>query len=90
MAKYGTIKYNAAKYGSYAVLRTSIQLKELFKIDNIINRVIHIIGPHRFRIKSGNGLYTYSQVIPIQGQVNKLRIRSSDGTYTICERKTLN
>lgn len=90
MAKYGTIKFNTAKYGSYAVLRSSIQLKDHFKVTHIINRVINIPGARKFRIKSENGLYTKGQVIQIPGNINKLRIKTAGGSYIICERKTLN
>jgi uncharacterized protein YegP (UPF0339 family) len=90
MAKYGTFKYKLAKYGSYAVLRTSIQLKNNYKLNSLLNMVLQIEGRHRFRISANNGPALCSNTVAIPGQISKFRIKSDkDNKYIICERKIL-
>lgn len=90
MAKYGTFKYKLAKYGSYAVLRTSIELRNNLKMNSLLNKVLTIQGRHRFRISANNGPTVCSNTVAVQGQFSKFRIKTnSSEKYIICERKIL-
>lgn len=90
MAKYGTFKYKQAKYGFWSVSSSKFKFLRRYRIGTVITETVELSGQQRLRIKSNNdGSYLVSNVVPIVGEINKIRIRTDTGSFLISERVKL-
>ncbi len=87
MSKYNTFKYKQSKYGFWTVTTGNLTFKRRYRVNGIVTETIKIEGVNRVRIKSDKqDSFSVVSVVPISGEVNKVRIRTQSSSYVICER----
>lgn len=91
MAKYGQGKYITFKYGRYGALSKAIGKLVRYRISGVVNQSQQIegISTAKVRIRSNSSGFVVMQTTTIEGNYNKLRVRSDLSQWMYSQRVTL-